>query len=515
MTQSNLDISLLSEENSKNIPKKKSIHNDLGNYQIILFIITNVGLFPTAASMLIGILFEPSKEYCQSYINGTINNNTSEYEFHSLFMTWQLHCQNSYLNKIITIFVMIGATIGAIISGYISDNSGRKPIIVGSLILMGITNLAISIVGTYGWHIFGIIFFIQGCGVGAYMSSHLILIMENLENPRSRLLIVCLNAWPLGLCFITLLSYLTKHWIYFHILNSIISLIMASLLHLFAHESHIWLNENDLPSEALQIKHSINKFNSKSLNNNRGVLKIDNVKILKNNTILNNDGSENKLISDANINIKESRKITTLEVIKTPHIRTHLLVLTFSFFSSSIVSFVMYFSLDSIAGDPYIKMTIMGLSKFITGLIPYFLSKWFGRMTIFLLSLALSGGGSWILVISWYGFGKIDGLFLSILCQVLAATTDPVFKVNHLYSAELFPTSARNTCRGICNAASRIGSMLAPGMILLKHIEPGIPYAIISLLLTLQWLLGYFYLPETKDKTSLEEKNGKNKGSVN
>lgn len=95
---------------------------------------------------------------------------------------------------------------------------------------MGITNLLISIIGTHGWYIFSIVFFIQGCAVGAYMSSHLILIMENLENPRSRLLVVCLNAWPLGLCFTALISYLTKHWIYFHILNSITSLIMASLL---------------------------------------------------------------------------------------------------------------------------------------------------------------------------------------------------------------------------------------------------------------------------------------------
>lgn len=60
MIQSNLDIKL-SKKNFKNVSEKVAIHHDLGNYQIILFVITNIGLFPTAASMLISILFEPSK----------------------------------------------------------------------------------------------------------------------------------------------------------------------------------------------------------------------------------------------------------------------------------------------------------------------------------------------------------------------------------------------------------------------------------------------------------------------
>uniref|UniRef100_A0A0K0FVW1 Solute carrier family 22 member 15 (inferred by orthology to a human protein) n=1 Tax=Strongyloides venezuelensis TaxID=75913 RepID=A0A0K0FVW1_STRVS len=514
MNKSDLSLMLSSDRNLNDVNRKKTKHHDLGNYQILLFIFTNIGLFPTAASMLVGILFEPSKEYCQIYNNGmkNVENSKLEYEFHSIFITWQLHCQNSYLHKIVTTFVMVGATIGAITSGYISDNNGRKPIIVGSLLLMAITNLMVSIVGTYSWYIFSIIFFIQGCGVGAYMSSHLILIIENLENPRSRLLVVCLNAWPLGLCFTALISYLTRHWIYFHILTSITSLIMGLLLYFFAHESHIWLNQNNLSTKALKIKDSINKFNSGSLNSNRGILKTDNSKILSSVTVIKaNENDDNNTTDNANIIDEGSRRLSTLEIIKIPQVRIHLLVLAFSFFSSSIISFVMYFSLDSVAGDPYMNMFIMGIAKFSAGLTPYFLSKWFGRMTIFLFSLSLSVGGSWILIISWYGFGKIDGMFISILCQVLAATADPVFKINHLYSAELFPTSARNTCRGICNGASRIGSMLAPGVILLKRINSGAPYAVISVLLTLQWILGYLYLPETKNQMSLEDNNEESK----
>uniref|UniRef100_A0A0N4ZE55 MFS domain-containing protein n=1 Tax=Parastrongyloides trichosuri TaxID=131310 RepID=A0A0N4ZE55_PARTI len=492
------------KKNKLLVENSNKIHYDLGNYQLILFIISNIGLFPTAASMLVTILFEPSQEYCNAYNNGTLNTDEDSYKnnFYSLFMEWQYHCMNSYLHKVITTFVMVGGTIGAVTSGYISDNHGRKPIIVGSMVLMAITNLIISFTGKYGWQLFSIIFFVQGCGVGAYMSSHLILIMENLENPRSRLLIVCLNAWPVGLCFTAFISYLTKHWIYFHILNSIISMIMAALLHFFAHESHIWLNQNNLQVKALKIKTSINKFNNKCINKERGHLPIESLRIIR-----NNKDEKNVMLTTSTIEEDEKKKLTTLEIIRMPKVRKHLLVLAFSFLSSSIVSFVMYFSLDTIPGNPFVKMLLMGMLKFIAGLSPYFLSRWLGRMKIYLFSLTLSLIGSWILITLYYIDQNVNGIFLSILSQLLAATTDPVFKINHLYSAELFPTTARNTCRGICNGASRIGSMLAPGIILLRYFHTGIPYTVIGLLITTQWLLGYFYLPETKNQMSLDENN--------
>lgn len=45
---------------------------------------------------------------------------------------------------------------------------------------------------------------------------------------------------------------------------------------------------------------------------------------------------------------------------------------------------------------------------------------------------------------------------------MIAAGIDPTWKINHLYSAELFPTSVRSMARGVCNAGGRLGSVMAP-----------------------------------------------------
>lgn len=45
---------------------------------------------------------------------------------------------------------------------------------------------------------------------------------------------------------------------------------------------------------------------------------------------------------------------------------------------------------------------------------------------------------------------------------MLTAVTDPTWKMNHLYSLELFPTPVRNMSRGLCQVVARIGSLSGP-----------------------------------------------------
>ena len=52
----------------------------------------------------------------------------------------------------------------------------------------------------------------------------------------------------------------------------------------------------------------------------------------------------------------------------------------------------------------------------------------------------------------------------AVLSLAAAASIDPTWKINHLYSTELFPTSVRNMARGVCNMAARLGGVVAPSV---------------------------------------------------
>jgi MFS family permease len=46
-------------------------------------------------------------------------------------MQWGVHCTSSQIPTMISTAVMLGAALGAFLSGYLADRFGRKPTVVG------------------------------------------------------------------------------------------------------------------------------------------------------------------------------------------------------------------------------------------------------------------------------------------------------------------------------------------------------------------------------------------------
>ena len=73
------------------------------------------------------------------------------------------------------------------------------------------------------------------------------------------------------------------------------------------------------------------------------------------------------------------------------------------------------------------------------------------------------------------------------------------FTFVYIYSAELFPTVIRNIGMGVASSSARIGSMLAPFVVLLSDWNPSTPMLIFTVVGAVAMVLCLF-LPETKDK---------------
>jgi len=73
------------------------------------------------------------------------------------------------------------------------------------------------------------------------------------------------------------------------------------------------------------------------------------------------------------------------------------------------------------------------------------------------------------------------------------------FAIVFLFTAELFPTSMRNSAVGLCSTLARLGGILAPSVASLGIDQPEIPFLIFGIATLIGGISAYL-LPETKGK---------------
>uniref|UniRef100_A0A0N4UBC8 MFS domain-containing protein n=1 Tax=Dracunculus medinensis TaxID=318479 RepID=A0A0N4UBC8_DRAME len=307
--------------------------------------------------------------------------------------------------------VMFGAMCGAFISGFFSDKFGRKKTTVCSFSTFGDKiNLLSS----------GFIFFVLGAASGGYMVVNIVLMVEAVENARSRLLIVSLNGFPPAMSAMAVIAYLTRYWFAYHMTLALLGIVFSFFL---AKESKSWLRQNNCSTGNEETKAAF-------------IAKTPNEKMVDPDSIAINA----KVLFI--ICLFKKKKIIGLILRKIFILVVPLLSLFYCFLISSFVSFAGYFNSSILPGDRYSNLFALGLLKSILALIPFICGRFLRRRSILLLSTAL----------------------IAALTILMTSALDPNWKVLHLYTTELFPTSVRNTARGFCQGGARIGSVLAPSV---------------------------------------------------
>ena len=220
----------------------------------------------------------------------------------------------------------------------------------------------------------------------------------------------------------------------------------------------------------------------------------------------------------------DGRKFTYLDLFRHGAIRRPLLALCYCFATSSMVSFGFYFSIEVLPGSRYLNLAAMGLLKFALGFLPFLVSFFLGRRPIILASVGKSnivtpkseGSTMWPIlgvacVSIWtyltlsLGFNLTKHWIITLLGLLITASIDPTWKINHLYSAELFPTTVRNMSRAVCNVGARIGSLAAPLIVYSRHWFTETPIIVFAVMLTIQWIVVYFVFAETKNRPLPDE----------
>uniref|UniRef100_A0A8R1DXA8 MFS domain-containing protein n=1 Tax=Caenorhabditis japonica TaxID=281687 RepID=A0A8R1DXA8_CAEJA len=474
----------------KLVEPRKTMGEDFGMYEIRLLLLTQLGYIPIAAAMLMTTFMEPSQNWCKTLArtsNDWYSHPTNE--FYSLTVQYGYACQKSsnQTTALMSSLLMWGALVGSFVCGFISDKIGRKPVFLGCLFFVTIGHFFLTSSLVFSWTTINIGLLFLGFFCGGYMVTNFVILTEAFELPRSRLLVVSLNGWSISMVATAGIAYYSKNWFTYHLMAGLIGIFLSIIALGVSSESCRWLSARGLHHDAKRIALQIVLLNRKR------DIDEDDANILKWHEIL---GFSAPMFTDG--------KKTWKTLFKTPRFLKLTTVLFYSFLASSIVSFGFYFSIDVLPGNRYLNLGVMGALKFIIGFTPFILNCFLTKRIIAISSVGLCCISACVISpIQYYDDDQLRWVIIA-LSLLVSAGIDPIWKINHLYSAELFPTSVRSIARGVCNAGGRLGSVLAPMIVYLRTFGSFVPNTIFAILLLVQLVVIIVCLPDDSDKDANE-----------
>ena len=187
----------------------------------------------------------------------------SQQPFHSTIVSeWDLVCGRRWMMSTVQASYMFGIFCGAMISGVLSDQFGRRRAVCFSGVLFLVSSLATAGAGSYAAFV-TLRFFTAVSGAGVF-GCMFILVME-VVGPRWRALAGLVYQIPFSFGFMSLsaAAYLVRDWRYLQLVISAPSVLMLGFWWVVP-ESPRWLIMKDRLPEALEVLCAIARRNKRT-----------------------------------------------------------------------------------------------------------------------------------------------------------------------------------------------------------------------------------------------------------
>jgi len=259
------------------------------------------------------------------------------------------------------------------------------------------------------------------------------------------------------------------------------------VIYWFLPECPRWLLSKGRVNEAYEILEKAVKINGKEWPQD---LQLKAINEITSNGAENQDENEK---ADSNSPI-ETKKVTFLDLFRTPNLRKNTLIQYFNWFTTTFVYYGLTLNADTlIPGNTYINTAVNGLMEIPCYIVCMMTLHFFGRripLAVMFLSSAI------ILLITTGISGYPIAMMVVITLGKFGITG--VFAIIYLHAAELFPTVLRSTGLATASICGRFGSMLAP--IVGRELGKKYPEATIVIFAILSLFAGVLtlWLPETK-----------------
>uniref|UniRef100_A0A6P7GG86 Organic cation transporter protein-like n=1 Tax=Diabrotica virgifera virgifera TaxID=50390 RepID=A0A6P7GG86_DIAVI len=327
---------------------------------------------------------------------------------------------------------MIGVFTGAVVLGKMADKYGRKPIFCWSAILQLI--LGVSVAFTPEYISFLVLRYLYGIfgSAGAYIPGKLSQLFQ---------------------------EFFFKHHAQMWRSNDAVL------------DAYVWLWSNGRIRESVEIV-------KKALKMNGSPISLDTA----------------EFVSKGMSEVRTSEESGSIgDLFRTPNLRKKTFNVLLCWFANSLVYYGLSLTTNSMEGNPFINMFIMGLVEIPSYILTVYLMDRLGRRTLTAVEMIL--GAICCIIAANVTAGAASMTFMFTGKFLIASS----FAIIYNFSAELFPTMVRSFVMGLGAMCARGAGAAIPLMSLLDSFDPKIPAMIFSVVSLISGFLVMF-LPETLNK---------------
>ncbi|CAK8683201.1 unnamed protein product [Clavelina lepadiformis] len=402
--------------------------------------------FITYAVLSVYLLFLPSQSLLVVFIGAKPSDlksvNPHAQEDCSILSEWNLS-DREWISDLIQSLFFAGTLFGVILFGQLSDQLGRRPVVIAGFFLLFPACLFTS--AAESWQTFAAARFMVGFLLGG---SNLVLFVYMQE-------IVGKSLWALtgaysnigfslGIGVLSLSAYFVPTWKHLIQFVTMMQIIPLSYL-MFIPESPRWLYSKGHISMAEDVLLFMAKKN--------GAQK-----------------PSIKLTKPTTVHACKERQYNATDLLRHKVAAKRILAMLYLWFVASFVYYALTLAAGNIGGNAYIGAALSGIIEIPSTFLCTFLieKESFGRRLTTIGLLVISGVACLGLVAS-VGVGHMS-LIIGLVGKMTIAAG---FNVLYVYTPELFPTEVRNVAMGTCAMCARFGSITAS---MTKSLDPVVSY---------------------------------------
>ncbi|KAK5852635.1 hypothetical protein PBY51_006487 [Eleginops maclovinus] len=353
-----------------------------------------------------------------------------DYEGRQSFVTeFHLVCADAWLVDMYQATLNVGFLVGSIAIGYLADRFGRKISFLMSNLLNAVTGIMVAVAPNY---VTLLVFrALYGFGVKGGWVAGYVLITELVGVEYRRTVGVLYQMFfSVGILILPLLAYFITDWRWLQVAITAPYFVFLSY-YWFIPESPRWLLSQNHKSKAVEITEAMAKENKMTLSKNIENLTDDNA---------------------------DTRTASFMDLIRTPKMRKHTLILSFNWFTSAIVYQGLIMRLGILGGNVYIDFLISGLVEFPAAFLILFTIERIGRRIPFATANIVAGAACFITAMipdSMFWFKTV------VACIGRLGITMS-FEMVVFVNTELYPTFVRNFGVSVCSTLCDVGGIVAP-----------------------------------------------------
>ncbi|XP_033996045.1 solute carrier family 22 member 6-like [Trematomus bernacchii] len=389
----------------------------------------------------------------------------------TIISDWNLVCDQRSLKQMGQTVYMGGVLLGSVVFGGLSDRYGRRILLLISNLLMAVSGTCAAFSTTFP--LFCLFRF--GCGMalsGIGLNTFSLIVEWIPTSVRTIGGTMTGYCYTVGQLILALIAYFIRDWRWLTLAVSL-PFFVFFLIAWWFHESSRWLVMSNNPEQAIKNLKSVAKFNGRKEEGE----KIDMKRLQE---------TMKKEMSCS------QGTHSVLDLFRTPTMRRMTICLSAVWLSTSFAYYGLAMDLQKFGVDIYLIQVIFGAVDIPAKVVMVVSMSYFGRRTSQCGALIIAGITVLINLLIPYDKQTARTCMAVLGKGCLAASFNCCF----LYSGELFPTIIRQNGMGWVSMMARVGSMVAPMVLLTADYLPWLPGLIYGGAPILSGIAAIF-LPET------------------